>query len=241
MIRIYFFITFFCFSFFGFSQEEKDSLQLSEDISQVLESRSFGQELSEKYSGDEFDYSSPEGEAQNLIGRFLLWLRNLLQDTFGFNINPAFFKVLEILIYISMGILALYFLIRFFVNENLTSIFSKKATSLIDINLSEEHIENIDLDVKIKEALAQKEYRLAVRYHYLRVLKNLSLKNIITWEYEKTNTDYQNEITITELKPLFQEVSYLYDYIWYGEQEIDENGFKAAEKHFTNLKKRTPN
>jgi len=241
VIRIYFIIAAFCFSFSGFSQEEKDSLVVSEDTSQVLESRSFDQELSEKYEGDEFDYSSPEGEAQNLISRFLRWFSNFLRDTFGFNIDPAFFEILEILIYVAMGGLALYLLIRFFVRENLSSIFSKKATSFMDINLSEEHIENIDLDAKIKEALTQKDYRLAVRYHYLKVLKNLSLKNIITWEYEKTNADYQKEITISELKPLFKEVSYLYDYIWYGEQDIDANGFNAAEKHFTNLKNKTPN
>lgn len=241
MIKLYFAILFLCFSFFGFSQEEKDSLQLIEDTSQILETRSFNQELSEKYSGEEFDYSSTEGETQNLISRFFLWLNNLLKDTFGFNLDPAIFKILEIIIYIAAGILAIYLLARFFAGENLSSLFSKKATSIIDINLSEEHIENIDLDAKIKEALIQKDYRLAVRYHYLRTLKNLSLKNIITWEYEKTNSDYQNEITVTELKPLFQEVSYLYDYIWYGEQDIDENGFKTAEKHFTEIENRTPN
>jgi len=241
VIKLYFAIGFLCFSFLGFSQEEKDSLQLSEDISQVLETKSFDQDLSEKYNGEEFDYSSPEGEAQNLITRFLLWLNSLLKDTFGFDIDPALFKVLEIIIYIAMGILAIYLLARFFAGENLSSLFSKKATSLIDINLSEEHIENIDIDAKIIEAINQKDYRLAVRYHYLRALKQLSLNNIINWEYEKTNSDYQEEIKVTQLKPLFKEVSYLYDYIWYGEQNIDENGFKAAETRFTALKNNIPN
>lgn len=240
MIKIYFFILFLCSVFLGFSQEEKDSLQLSEDTSQVLEARSFDEELSKKYSGEEFDYSSTDGEAQNLMSRFLLWISDLLKDTFGFDINPAFFKILEIIIYIAMGILAIYLLVKFFIGENLSSLFSKKATALIDINLSEEHIENVDLDKRIKEALAQKDYRLAVRYHYLRVLKNLSMKNIISWEYEKTNADYQNEITVKELKPLFQEVSYLYDYIWYGEQDIDEIGFKAAQARFATLKNSIP-
>lgn len=240
MIRIYFIITLlFCFSF-GFSQEEKDSLQVQKDVSSTIEPRTFEEELSQKYDGEEFDYSSTEGEAQNLMSRFLLWLRDLLRDTFGINIDPGIFKVLELLIYIAMGILAIYLLVRFFAGQNLSAVFSKKATTLMDINLSEEHIENVDLDAKIQEALAEKNYRLAVRYHYLRVLKNLSLKNIITWEYEKTNSDYQKEITSKELKPLFEEVSYLYDYIWYGEQDIDEIGFNAAQAHFVALKNNIP-
>jgi hypothetical protein len=136
--------------------------------------------------------------------------------------------------------LALYLLVKFLVGENLTTLFSKRATLLIDINLSEEHIEQIDLDILINEALVTKNYRLAIRYHYLRVLKNLSLRNIIEWQFEKTNSDYQNEITIDQLKPLFQEVSYLYDYIWYGEQDIDETKFNAAEARFAALKNSLP-
>ncbi|MFK7812210.1 MAG: hypothetical protein AB8B59_06925 [Maribacter sp.] len=241
MIRIYFIILFFCFSFLGFSQEEKDSLQLAVDTSQELEARSYDKELTEKYSGEEFDYSSPEGGAKNLLSRFLRWLSNVLEDTFGFNIDPAVFKILEVIIYIAMGILAIYLLVRFFSGENLSSLFLKKATPIVDINLSEEHIENIDLDARINEAIAQNDYRLAVRYHYLSALKNLSLKEIITWEYEKTNSDYQNEIAVAELKPLFQEVSYLYDYIWYGEQDIDALGFNEAEARFAALKNSIPN
>jgi len=219
---------------------EQDSITLPEDVTTVLDTQTFDEELSEKYSGEDFDYSSVEGEAENLMGRFLLWLRNALSDTFGVDIPPGTLKVIEYIIYVLMGTLALYLLVKFLVGENLNTIFSKRATPLIDINLSEEHIEQIDMDALINEALAQKNYRLAIRYHYLRVLKNLSLRNIIEWQYEKTNSDYQREISIAKLKPLFQEVSYLYDYIWYGEQEIDEMKFNAAEARFVALKNNLP-
>lgn len=235
MIKVHF-ILLFCFSLFGFSQEANDSISIQVDSTSVIEQKSFGGDLTQKYNGNEFDYSSTEGEAQNLMSRFLNWLSNFFSDNFGFNIDPSLLKALEIIIYIALGILVIYLLVRFFIGENFSSVFSKKATSLIDINLSEEHIENIDLDAKIKEALQQKNYRLAVRYHYLSTLKNLSAHNIISWEYEKTNSDYQEEISRQELKPLFQEVSYLYDYIWYGEQDIDEIAFNMAQNSFKELK-----
>lgn len=235
MIKKHLSILALCLFSFGFSQQENDTIVIPEDTSSVIHQRSFDKDLRNQYTGEEFDYSSTDGEAQNLMGRFLMWLRDLLGDTFGVNITPETLKFIEIVIYILMGILALYLLIKFLAGENLTSIFSKKATALVDINLSEGHIEQIDLDALIKEALTQKNYRLAIRYHYLRALKNLSLKNIIEWEYEKTNSDYQKEITNPQIKPIFKEVSYLYDYIWYGEQEIDETKFNAAQARFSAL------
>lgn len=240
MIKTYTIILILFFFSFGFAQQEQDSIILPTDTSSVLDIKTFDTDLSEKYIGEEFDYSSAEGDAQNLLSRFLLWIRNALSDTFGVDLPPGTLKVVEYIIYVLMGVLALYLLVKFLVGENLTTLFSKRATPLIDINLSEEHIEHIDLDILIKEALVAKNYRLAIRYHYLSVLKNLSLRNIIEWQFEKTNSDYQNEITIDQLKPLFQEVSYLYDYIWYGEQDIDENKFNAAETRFAALKNSLP-
>jgi len=220
----------------GISQQEKDSLEVAEDKSGKIEQRKFDEDLNKRYTDNDFDYSSAEGEAKNFIDRFLTWLSNGLREIFGIDVPPGSFKFLEFLIYILMSGLAIYLLSRFVVNENLSSIFSKKATTLVDINWSEEHIEQIDLDGLIASALAENNYRLAIRYHYLRVLKNLSLQNLIDWQFEKTNLDYQREISDQKVKPLFEEVSYLYDNIWYGEQDIDELKFTAAKARFAALK-----
>ncbi|MEL6917533.1 MAG: hypothetical protein AAFO99_07360 [Bacteroidota bacterium] len=234
MIKFYLLLVLNLFFLMGFAQRENDSVP-SDDTATVLDIRFFDEGLNERYTGDEFNYDIKDGEAQNLLERFLRWLSNLLGDTFGFSIDPDTLKVLELVIYLLMGGLVIYFLVKFFIGEKLSSIFTKKATSIIDINLSEEHIENVDLDALIKLALEQKDYRLAVRYQYLRTLKDLSQKNIIEWHYEKTNTDYQREITIPRVQSLFKEVSYLYDYIWYGEQIIDEPKYVAARSRFVAL------
>ena len=225
-------MTFFC----GFSQQEKDSIIIPIDQDQVLDTRSFAGDLSEKYSGEEFDYSSQEGEAQNLIKRFLRWLSNWLGDAFGVSFPPYTIKIIEYLIYILMGGLIIYLFVRFFSGESFSAVFTKKATNILDINLSENHIENVDLDALIKTALDEKDYRLAVRYQFLRILKTLSQKGIIDWHYEKTNSDYQNEIESQKVRSGFQDVSYLYDYIWYGEQEIDGLKYETVEARFSKLK-----
>lgn len=224
------------FFFCGFSQQEKDSIVIPVDENQVLDTRDFDGDLKEKYTKDEFDYSSQEGEAMNLITRARNKFRHWIKDKFNIEISPYTLEVFEYLIYIFMGGLIIYLFIRFLSGENLSTVFTKKATSILDINLSEDHIENVDLDVMIKSALEEKDYRLAVRYHYLRILKILSQKGIIDWHYEKTNSDYQNEIEAQNVKSGFRDVSYLYDYIWYGEQEIDDRKYEAVEARFATLK-----
>lgn len=236
MIRTLSVLFFLVISFFGLGQENKDSLALTTEKEQVLELRSFEDSLNEKYSGEEFNYDVKDGEAQNLLARFLTWVFKGLRNTFGIDLPPGALVFLEYLIYILMGGLVIYLLVKFFVGENVSSIFTKNAKSIIDINLSEEHIENIDLDALIKSALEKKDYRLAIRYQYLKALKTLSQKDIIDWHYEKTNLDYQREIVTPKVKSLFTEVSYLYDYIWYGEQEIDEIKYNTAHSRFVALK-----
>lgn len=235
MKRILTIVPFLFFFLLGFSQLEKDSVQIPQDEATKLTERSLPNDLNKKYSGEEFNYEIKTGESQNLIARFLSWLSRGLNDIFGVNISPEAFKFLQYLIYFLMGGLVIYLIIRLLVNEKFNTIFTKKARSIIDIDLAEQHIESLDLDTLLQGALEDKNYRLAIRYHYLRVLKRLSQANIIEWHFDKTNSDYQNEITKPNLKSGFKEVSYLYDYIWYGEQSIDENSYETANSSFQSL------
>mgnify|MGYP006155083877 FL=1 len=63
----------------------------------------------------------------------------------------------------------------------------------------------------------------------------MSAKQLIEWDVEKTNSDYLYEIKNTSIKSQFEYVSYLYNYIWYGEFELDEVTFVKAKKAFDNL------
>lgn len=228
-------------SFAMYSQQDADTLQLKEDKDQAIDLRTFDEQLSQKYQGEEFNYDVRDGEAQNLIERFLQWFFQTLSENFGIDISPEAMKILEYIIYILMGGLVIYLLLRFLVGERVSSIFKKGPSDIIDINLSEEHIEHLDLNALLSNAIKAKDFRLAIRYQFLRTLKMLSQKSIIDWHYEKTNSDYLREINSPAIKTLFKEVSYLYDYIWYGEQPIDEKIYGLAENRFRLLANQIPN
>lgn len=225
----------FLFLFSWSAQEETDTIAINEDLEGTLVLRSLDENLAQKYQGNEFNYDIKDGESQNLLARFLNWLMNGLKNVFGIDLPPGITQILEYLIYFLMGALAIYLLVRFLTGESASAIFRKKATSFTNINLAEEHIESLDMDVLISDAIHQKNYRLAIRYQYLKVLKTLSRQQIIEWHYEKTNQDYEKEINVPETKLHFKEVSYLYDHIWYGEQEIDEHKYRVAQLKFAHL------
>nr|WP_299340518.1 DUF4129 domain-containing protein [Allomuricauda sp.] len=229
-------LIFLALPFFSFGNiQEQDSLRVNFDRDSELIERNFDENLSEKYTGSEFNYDIKTGESQNLLARFLNWIFNGLNDLFGIHIPPNISVILEYLIYGLMALLVIYLITRFLINEKFGSIFTKKANGILDIDLSEQHIEALDLDKLMESALKNRDFRLAVRYQYLKILKRLSQKDIIDWHFEKTNSDYEREIKETRLKNGFQEVSYLYENIWYGEQPINEGQYQKTQKRFTNL------
>ncbi len=109
----------------------------------------------------------------------------------------------------------------------------KAPTTLLSDD--EELIQHQDLQSLIDQALAEGNYRLAVRFYYLLTLQKLSNKDLIDWESQKTNHEYIFEINDTTLRNQFRKVTDVYDYIWYGSFDVDESAFAKAEKSFLKL------
>lgn len=217
----------------------QDSLQVQIDSARVG-LKSFPSGLKERYQGDEFDYNKLEGEAENLLARLLKGFFGWIGNLFGIEISPETLAVLEIIVYALLIALVVYILVRVLVGNDATSFFRNKNKLVAPLNIQEEHIDTIDLDRYIEDALATKNYRLAIRYMYLRSLKQLSLQHRIQWHFDKTNSDYYREIKDEQLKNSFQKISHTYDYVWYGEFDIDENRFHSVAKDFDQLAKRLP-
>ena len=63
----------------------------------------------------------------------------------------------------------------------------------------------------------------------------MSDKGAIEWDIEKTNSDYLSEIQSEDLKKDFRFLSYVYEYSWYGEFEINDTDFSKTETAFLKL------
>ena len=102
----------------------------------------------------------------------------------------------------------------------------------IDIEHIEENLHESDLDRFIRQALEQEDYPLAIRLYYLAVIKELSLKHLIKWKRDKTNSDYLKEVSHPQLKSSFSAATRVFEQIWYGKASIDAETFAELRPAF---------
>ena len=141
-------------------------------------------------------------------------------------------KIVGVLLFV----LVVYFIFRAIVNKEGTWVFGKSSDkNIIPVTDVENNIRTSNFKSLIAFAEKQKDFRLAVRYYYLWLLKSLTESEIIEYDVEKTNSDYHSEITSESIKNEFAYTSYLYNYIWYGEVNVNEAQFSRAKQAFINF------
>ncbi|MUU77562.1 hypothetical protein [Winogradskyella endarachnes] len=227
-------ISTFLMSVFGSSYLWAQDVIVKTDSSNI-DVTYFKENFKENYADSDFNYSINDTGGINLIQQILRKFFNWLGDVFGFDIDWIDYQTLEYIVYGLLGVIILYLLIKFLLENPINSVFKTETAAIEGFNYVEENIEQIDFDLLISKALKEQNYRLATRYLYLKSLKSLANKKVIEWHYEKTNTDYLNEIKDNQLKTLFKRVSYIYDYVWYGEFPINEASFNKNKADFNQL------
>lgn len=234
-LLIYIFIS---FSTVLFSQQ--DSLEVKYD-SKVIEQKKFDTNQIEKYRADkDFDYTEKKQE-QGFFAKVWNWFKRILQRFFEWlfgveRATGALEAFLSILPYLILAVV-LYFLLRFFLKVDSNTLLMKGAErATISLTEEEELIKSENIQQLIDQAIAKKNYRLAIRYLYLSILQSLASKELINWQQEKTNEDYIKEIEKIEVKDKFTKSTLLYDFVWYGNFQINEPEFVKAQKEFNALK-----
>lgn len=213
------------------NQVLQDSVYIDVD---PIEKRHF-EDLKDKYSGNDFIYERTANNS-GWWTRFKQWLSDFIKNIFDINSDAKASDVTDIAIkvfYVVIFILVVFFIVKAIINKEGKWVFGKSSDkSIIPVTDIESNIYEADFKSLIASAERDNNYRLAVRYYYLLLLKNLSQAGIIEYDVEKTNSDYHYEINSEALKKEFSYTSYLYNYIWYGEFDIDNNQFQKAKTAF---------
>lgn len=232
--------------FFGISSQANathlevhlDGLSFQDSVSvdtEPIDKREY-ESLKDTYSGDEFIYERTV-ENSGWWTRFKQWLSDFLKNLFDINTDAKAADVTDIILkifYVVIFILVVFFIVKAIINKEGNWVFGKSSDkSLIPVMDIESNIYEADFKALIKTAESENNYRLAIRYYYLWLLKTLSEAEIIDYDVEKTNSDYYLEIEKEETKKEFSYTSYLYNYIWYGEFDIDDHQFNKAKDAFT--------
>jgi hypothetical protein len=113
---------------------------------------------------------------------------------------------------------------------------SGKSIASEDGELQEtDNIFEINYQRDIDKAISAGNYRLAVRLMFLRVLKNLSDKNIIQYRQDRTNFDYLMQMDATKYYQDFFRITREYEYCWYGRFDIEPEKFAVIKNDFENF------
>lgn len=221
---------------------QQDSLVVHYDTTPLQEVVTISDEDIAVYTDDaDFNYEEEIEESSSFLKDIWNWFVNKITQffewIFGVETAPTYLAIfLELIPYILLGLL-LFLIVWWVLKINIRN-QKKSEKNWNTVHLSEEEniIKNENIDDLISQALNAKNYRLAVRYYYLLILKLLSKKDIIAWELQKTNSDYLYEIEKKELKAPFADITRLYDYIWYGDFTIDEAKYNRVATEFDSLK-----
>ncbi len=104
-----------------------------------------------------------------------------------------------------------------------------------------ENIHELDLLSLIKNYEDKKEYRSAIRYQFLYLLKLMTDKNMLEWDPEKTNRDYVRMLSGNALQSDFQKLSFVFENVWYGERTIGENEYTIFRKQYQQTQQKNMN
>ena len=173
----------------------------------ITSERGFSEEKIAYYNNlDRYDYDKVISSEPNII---LGFLAKIIQAIAWF-LNTIFGYIM---IAALVGLL-IYILFRYVNKERTAYTESNENLRLIE----ESALDDIDFSKLINIALAKKDYRLAVRFTFLKSLKRLSLSKLIIIKEGKTNYEYYYELP-NSLQPAYRQVLSVFEYVWYGEFE----------------------
>ena len=193
-----------------------DTLTYSK-TTEFSDQKHFTTDLNTKYSGKKFKY------IDNLK-------KEKIQPSIDTSGADLFLSFMATVFPYLIGLIIVLIILKTFINtESGFWKFGKstKKTTKKLVHDDDENIDETDFDNLLSRAITNGNYRLATRYHYLTTLKKLSQKELIKYDKDKTNTEYQFELKNKELRKKFSYLAYIYDYVWYGEFPVDQVKFNV--------------
>jgi hypothetical protein len=141
------------------------------------------------------------------------------------------------LLYLFLSAIILFTLYQVMVVNNFF-VFSRKKKK----NTEEpEHADDVSqerLDQLLRNAINERNYRLATRLLYLKTLKLLAERQMIQLHAKNTNYDYVQQMRSKDGDNDFQRLTRIYEYAWYGEYSLNDEQFEYVKQHFNKFNSR---
>jgi hypothetical protein len=199
----------------------------------AVEKKSFSEADVRRMKEDpEMDYKQLPTVAESLWDRFWAWVAQILDSFFRAATTTNWGR----LIVYAVGLALLVIIIMLMLKVNAFKVLYSAGGGAQKYQLFDENIHEMDFEKLIRESIEQQDYRRGVRLLFLYALKLLSDKQLIHFEAGKTNHDYVTELEKGELKTGLNELSFYFDYAWYGNFSINHDTFNKVQQTFADWK-----
>lgn len=153
-------------------------------------------------------------------------------------INIFSSPIVKIILWILAALLIAFIIYKLFLGENF---FRRNRTykTAPDTQKQEEDISDpAGYDTLIAQAVKNKDYRLAIRYSYLQILKKLSASDLLQFSADKTNYQYVSELRGKPYQNDFAAITLNYEYVWYGKFDISEDVYHRLSAEYKSFNKK---
>jgi hypothetical protein len=201
-------------------EEEQASLEDSDENSgeeSVADQRRIPEEHWEAIQRDpDFRYGPPKEEKiRRSTDGGLSFLRILA--------HPAF----RVLLFVLIGMALLWALLRVLAQSGLQwRGRRKRPVQTEETGLPDEDPAAHQLNALQAEAQARGDFRMAFRYRYLQVLRDLGEEGLIRPEADRTNWDYVRQLQGHALYEAFRALTRSFDQVWYGQYALTESLYR---------------
>jgi len=146
------------------------------------------------------------------------------------------FKILAILILVSLLSFIIYQVVKktdlTFEPEGDLSPNDQTNKKLVSLEELEEQLDKHDVSPYIIQAEQARNYPLAVRLHFLALLKKMNEKEWILWKKNYTNNTYLNQMSGKDTYADFKILTKAYERIWYGDRHPAFPEYEILRKQF---------
>lgn len=155
-----------------------------------------------------------------------------VQDNKGSSFLDGLFNsgILQTILWMAAIALLLFIIYKLFLSNAVFGKRSKKAK--IEVEQDEEDVTlSNDYDSLLRKAYHAGEFKMAMRFLFLKTLQKLNDRELIRYSVDKTNSNYVKELPAAK-RNLFASLALYYEYIWYGNAAVSKETFDTIEIKF---------
>lgn len=234
------FIFLIIFTCFSLSAKNNNVNKLKQDTTHIEVKHFNAQHLRNYKKQSDFNYKEAT-QKPSIVERIFNWFikmaNRFLSWLFGVEKATGILKTTFLILPYLILVLCLFILTMFFIKINVKQLTDGTLSNSKNVQVFDEDalLKFENLDQLINKAVADGNFRLAIRFEYLKILKQLSTRNLINWQVHKTNDDYCNELSNNDLKPVFKQSTLMFDYVWYGSFLVNDAHYKSIKSIFDDL------